>query len=61
MNFMRTILSDFMKHFSLYKIFLPLYRLAMRFGFSDEFLQISDFLHRRFGFPALQPVRVHKK
>lgn len=61
MNFMRTILSEFMKHFPLYEVLLPLHRLAVRFGFSEEFLQISDFLHHQFGFPALQPVRVHRK
>ncbi len=61
MNLMHTILSDFINRFPLYKAFLPLYRLAMRFGLSETFLQVSDSLHYQFGFPALQPVRVRRK
>lgn len=41
-------------------LFFALHRLAMRFGFSEELFRVSDRLHRRFGLPAVQPVRVRR-
>lgn len=44
----------------MYRLLLVLHGLAFRFGFSEEFLQVSDRLHRKFGLPALQPVRIRR-
>ncbi|MGN1008826.1 MAG: hypothetical protein ACI4PV_07750 [Butyricicoccus sp.] len=45
----------------LYPAMLALHRLALRFHCSEQFLQISEVLHQKFGLPALQPVRIRNR
>ena len=40
---------------------IALHRLATRLDLSKSFLRASDYLHQKFGLPALQPVRVRTR
>ena len=57
---MDTFLKDLFHTLPVYRCMLSLHQFAMRAGLSEPFFQASAFLNRKFGLPALQPVRVRK-